>query len=297
MGKWAAGIAHELNNAISVLRGNSKWLSGTIADLIKDEEIHYYRHFDLGLENGRSLSSRDVRKRSKEIKDRFDLDEKSAQMLAQTGLNQKSIKNIIDDSQSNIQTTHLFWEIGATLHDMSIASQQAAHVVNSVRELAQKSERKSNQNVNESINEALILLQSCTRSVNVKLNLASIPLIEADKGELVQIWSNIIKNACDSMAQAKTINPELRISSFGKEGKIVVKIQDNGPGISKNLLPKIFQPNVTTKVNGLSFGLGLGLTIVQRLVGSYGGSISVKSNPGKTTFIVKLPGGGQNEKT
>jgi signal transduction histidine kinase len=66
-------------------------------------------------------------------------------------------------------------------------------------------------------------------------------------------------------------------------------VEDNGPGIPKSLRQKIFQPNVTTKVNGLTFGLGLGLSIVQRIVESYNGEISVESEEGKTTFTVNIP--------
>jgi len=54
-------------------------------------------------------------------------------------------------------------------------------------------------------------------------------------------------------------------------------------------MDKIFRPNFTTKKGGLSFGLGLGLSIVQRLVDSYNGKIQVHSKPGKTRFIVKIP--------
>ena len=61
------------------------------------------------------------------------------------------------------------------------------------------------------------------------------------------------------------------------------------PGVPEALRDKIFQPDFTTKKSGLSFGLGLGLAIVQRLVESYGGDIALKSRPGKTTFKVKLP--------
>ncbi len=58
------------------------------------------------------------------------------------------------------------------------------------------------------------------------------------------------------------------------------------------MLSKIFQPDITTKSGGLSFGLGFGLAIVARLVDNYHGTLSVESQPGKTQFKVELPMGG-----
>jgi hypothetical protein len=70
---------------------------------------------------------------------------------------------------------------------------------------------------------------------------------------------------------------------------VTVSITDNGPGIPENLRDKIFQPSFTTKKEGLSFGLGLGLSIVQKIVETYRGGISVESRPGRTTFTVQIP--------
>ena len=61
------------------------------------------------------------------------------------------------------------------------------------------------------------------------------------------------------------------------------------PGVPKDLHEKIFRPNFTTKKKGLSFGLGLGLTIVRRIVDSYGGRIRLESVPGHTVFTIIIP--------
>ena len=105
----------------------------------------------------------------------------------------------------------------------------------------------------------------------------------------MQVWANLIKNAIDSMTQARTEAPKVTIVSGTRNNAIIVTIKDNGPGISKEVLGKIFQPSFTTKERGLDFGLGLGLTIVERIIHSYGGSITVKSKPGHTTFKIKIP--------
>ncbi|MFQ5560714.1 MAG: ATP-binding protein [Nitrospinota bacterium] len=89
--------------------------------------------------------------------------------------------------------------------------------------------------------------------------------------------------------QAETKDPAIRIESSLRDDTILVSVEDNGPGIPEENREKVFQPNVTTKVEGLSFGLGLGLSIVKRLVELYNGSINIRSKPGKTVFTVSFP--------
>ena len=175
---------------------------------------------------------------------------------------------------------------------MKVASENAAHVLASVRELgaSRQQERLVETDINQTMQQALALSKTFWEKVHLRLNLTEklYPII-ANPGDLVQIWVNIIKNACESMVSAKTEEATLKIHTFINENTNMVTITDNGPGIPSDLLPKIFQPNVTTKVQGLSFGLGLGLSIVQKLVEGYGGKITVTSKPEKTRFKIVLP--------
>ncbi len=65
-------------------------------------------------------------------------------------------------------------------------------------------------------------------------------------------------------------------------------MEDNGPGIPPQIMEKIFEPSFTTKVEGISLGLGLGLTIVQRIIDEHHGQLKVVSQQGFTRFIVRL---------
>jgi signal transduction histidine kinase len=68
---------------------------------------------------------------------------------------------------------------------------------------------------------------------------------------------------------------------------VVVEIQDNGPGIPRDVLPHIFEPFFTTK--GVGEGTGLGLDISMRIVRKHRGTIRVESKPGATIFRVGIP--------
>ncbi|MBQ1961043.1 MAG: hypothetical protein II349_05935, partial [Akkermansia sp.] len=105
-------------------------------------------------------------------------------------------------------------------------------------------------------------------------------------------------NACDAMDQGATEHPCIRITgrSCRVQGVhllpteyVSVTISNNGPAIDEENLNKIFNPNFTTKKLGLDFGLGLGLSIVRRVVDSYNGTIELTSANGVTTFTINIP--------
>jgi two-component system nitrogen regulation sensor histidine kinase GlnL len=66
---------------------------------------------------------------------------------------------------------------------------------------------------------------------------------------------------------------------------LVVSVSDNGPGIPETLIRDIFDPFVSSKVNGT----GLGLSLVSKLIADHGGVVECESRPGRTRFWVRLP--------
>ena len=150
----------------------------------------------------------------------------------------------------------------------------------------------------QSVNDALNLLHNKLKRVSVTTQFSPMPGINADITELVQVWSNIIKNACDAMDQGGTEAPAIRITGECCHVRgvqllpteyVSVTIANNGPAIDEENLNKIFNPNFTTKKMGLDFGLGLGLAIVRRVVDSYNGTIEVRSNDQETSFTINIP--------
>lgn len=292
LGQMAAGLAHELNNAIGVLNGNSQWLAQEIYTYFKETEINtIFSNFDKGFSRGQYLSSNEVRKRKKDFEKQWNISSNAAKKLARIGFDDEEMKKLngLEEQAEIIDRIYHFWEMGVALHDMRIASRHAVHVLNSIKQLSVSDQERHAINPADTIREALTLLKKILSDIEVKYNPSKLPLITANTGELVQIWVNIIKNACESMINAHVEHPVIEIETATEKRNIRVSISDNGPGIPDDKMNKIFQPNFTTKKGGLSFGLGLGLSIVQRLVDSYNGRIDVASVAGKTTFIIRLP--------
>jgi signal transduction histidine kinase len=140
--------------------------------------------------------------------------------------------------------------------------------------------------VHEGLDSTLVMLRSKLKGgITVRREYApDLPRIQAFASELNQVWTNIIDNAAGAMEGKGEI-----VLRTHREGEwVVVEIEDNGPGIPEAIRPKIFDPFFTTKSPGAGTGLGLNIShniIVQK----HGGTIAVTSQPGKTSFVVKLP--------
>ncbi len=295
MGKIAAWIAHELNNAVAVLKRNCDWLGPNLAEMYKRDPNAPYSFFEKGWQEGRRLSSREARQRSKELKTKYHIGDVESQRLAHTGMDDAQLQDYQSQLSNRAAEYAHYWEIGATLNDMKAAGEHAIHVVKSVRELgAQHSDRAPGLFIDDCVREAVTLLASPLRKVNVEHQLGAPKPIVGNKGEVVQILINLLQNACDSLFSAKTPAPSLRIVTHDGDKDVSLTIIDNGPGIPPDILPHIFEPHLTTKSDNQTSGLGLGLMIVERIIDSYGGKINVESAPGETTFVLKIPRGGEN---
>ncbi|OAI48600.1 hypothetical protein AYO43_03535 [Nitrospira sp. SCGC AG-212-E16] len=112
-----------------------------------------------------------------------------------------------------------------------------------------------------------------------------LPHIHGDSDLMMQVLLNLVLNAVQAMPESGT----LRVAT-AREGEHHIRliVADTGHGIPPDVLPKIFEPFVTTKARGQ--GTGLGLTVVLRIIQEHGGSITVDSTPGQgTTFTLLLP--------
>jgi len=126
------------------------------------------------------------------------------------------------------------------------------------------------------------------REANVELRMElpdRLPAISGDPRALNQVFLNLFKNATEALEGR---GGSISVSARHDEGSVVVQIQDNGPGIARELLPRVFEPFYSTKETGR--GTGLGLSISRRIIAEHNGSIDVRSIEGEgATFIIRLP--------
>ncbi|MEX0741595.1 MAG: ATP-binding protein, partial [Phycisphaeraceae bacterium] len=111
-----------------------------------------------------------------------------------------------------------------------------------------------------------------------------LPLVQADPAQMQIVLSNLVRNARDAMAER---SGRLELAARRQdEDKVLLSVNDNGPGIPPDQRGRIMEPLYTTKSRGMGLGLALSRTIVDK----HGGRIAFESEPGRgTTFTVTLP--------
>jgi two-component system NtrC family sensor kinase len=182
-------------------------------------------------------------------------------------------------------------KIGSEIHGTANAVQRCKVITHRLLGFARRMDvTLESISINNLMKEVLSFLdqEALYRGIHVDLDLEdSLPIIESDRGQLQQIFLNLVNNAIDAI---------------GKDGKVIIKtkkrdqdsiqidVVDNGKGISPDIISHIFEPFFTTKDSGEKKGTGLGLFITYGIIKKLGGHISVRSSVGVgTTFTVTLP--------
>ncbi len=144
-------------------------------------------------------------------------------------------------------------------------------------------------NLNQVIDRSLRLVQHQLdlAGVQVQLHLdPDLPQVTCDAAQIEQVILALVMNAMDAMPQGGNLWVTSSFQTAPAGVRIVVR--DDGSGIPPEILPRIFEPFLTTKETGR--GVGLGLAISRRILERHGGTIEVQSEPGKgTTFAITLP--------
>jgi two-component system, NtrC family, nitrogen regulation sensor histidine kinase GlnL len=124
----------------------------------------------------------------------------------------------------------------------------------------------------------------------------SLPDVPGDRDQLIQVFLNLVKNACEAPGEGEreielstAYRHGLRLAVPGQQAKVnlplVVSVRDNGQGVSDEIRAHLFDAFVTNKPTGT----GLGLALVAKIINDHGGAVEFDSEPGRTTFRVMLP--------
>ena len=170
-------------------------------------------------------------------------------------------------------------------------AQRAGDIIRRLRNFVQKREAQRDLlDVNHLIRDVCKFVESDARQqdITIKVELGSeLSVVEADPIEIQQVLLNLIRNACDSIAQSDSQERRIVISSHERNpGRVAIVVEDSGPGISDSMAEQVFEPFYTSK----SEGLGIGLGICQNIIEAHRGKIWLgQSSIGGAGFYFDLP--------
>ncbi len=172
--------------------------------------------------------------------------------------------------------------IGRLVSKSKEGVERADKIVQQLRQFASAQLKTESSALHDVVANAVELFRSVHKGqVVVKADLQPVSGFEVDKGQMQQVLINLLNNGAEAMDNKGTLKVQLHETPAGAE----IKVEDNGPGISKEVQSRIFDPFFTTKTEGT----GLGLSVSRRIVDAHGGTIQFTTNPTGTTFTIILP--------
>jgi signal transduction histidine kinase len=166
---------------------------------------------------------------------------------------------------------------------------RCAGILNSLLEYTRyKATQQALHKVGEILDETLthVEYQNIFDAITVEKDYQAGLVVFGDRSRFVQIFLNIILNAADAMGGKGVLRLTARAD---KQSQVLVEIHDTGCGIDPAAKDRIFDPFFTTKEPGK--GTGLGLAVAYKIIQDSGGEIWFASEPGTTSFFVRLPSG------
>ena len=312
LGTLTAGVAHELNNPAAAVKSAAGQLEAAIAQfgqaqselsrvvLSAGQQEALQRLLHQAREQAKSPSALSALARSDRERELENwLEERGlsnarelAPALADLNYDTAGLTTMADEYAPD-QLSAVIGGLVATyvVHNMLTETGQSAGRISEIVK-ALKSYSYLDQapvqavDVHEGLDNTLLVLAHKLKSgIGVRKEYApDLPKIQANGGELNQVWTNIIDNAADALEGQGEIT--IRTRQDGE--RVLIEIEDDGPGIPAEIQSRIFEPFFTTKPPGLGTGLGLDISY-NVVVHKHRGDIRVLSQPGRTCFQVWLP--------
>jgi len=163
----------------------------------------------------------------------------------------------------------------------------------------QRPEAQSRVDLSQAVRDALMIVAHDADRLGVETRVSArrpSPSIDCDPAALQQVLVNLIRNAVEAAAERHSSNPRIvQLDLDVEDDAAVLSVDDSGPGVSPDVLPRLFEPFVTRKPGGM----GVGLSIAGRLARSFGGTVAYDgSSPlGGARFTCRVPhsSGGSHE--
>ncbi|MDC0707727.1 ATP-binding protein [Stigmatella sp. ncwal1] len=181
-------------------------------------------------------------------------------------------------------------ELEEVLREASMGTTRMRQIVGDLKMLSRADdEAPAPVNLKHVIESALTIARAELRPrARVVRDYMDIPRVQGSEGRFAQVFLNLFINAAQAITPGQPENNEIRITLRSAQQHVIVEVKDTGGGIPADLRARIFDPFFTTKPVGE--GTGLGLFVCQGIVTSFGGEISVDSQPGQgTTFRLIFP--------
>jgi len=179
-------------------------------------------------------------------------------------------------------------EVHEALQDISEDAERAREIISRLREMMLKGvERRDYHDINTIVRSGLSFIESVARNhgVTIRLELApGLPQIDCDHIQLQQVILNLLQNG---LAAMENQGGEIVIETASSDdGDIIVRVRDEGPEVSAEVLSEMFDPFFTTK----SAGLGMGLPICRTIIEAHGGKLQASGNEeGGLTVYFNVP--------
>lgn len=173
-----------------------------------------------------------------------------------------------------------------SLLSISALTERVGSITDELRAFARKTRSEVVAvDVNEAIDGALLLVSSRIRERGIRLDrtgLAAGLKVKAERNRLEQVVLNLLQNSIEALGDST--DPTITLSSRKVGRKVVLRIGDNGPGLSGEVRDRLFTPFVTSKTSGL----GLGLVISRDIVAGFGGELTHEPSSTGTVFQIAL---------